>query len=117
MVSGGGGVNIVHKGQVIATYPNSPTAQTLPGFEGAETVSGSSQHRPVGETRDLILASVEKRRGLATRRDIARDLKRAKTPFLISQIEALVEVGLLTRRWTYATNGREVLVYSIGEGV
>ncbi len=71
-------------------------------------------HRPRRETVDLILEHLADASPM-TRTQIARAIKRKKTPHLIDLLDDMVEEGLLSRAVKRFHNGVEGYVYSVIE--
>lgn len=74
------------------------------------------EHRPRDEARALIFDVVAESPRPLTRTEIARAIRREKTPHLITMIEELVDEGVF-QRWTKLyPNGVEGYVYALVEG-
>lgn len=69
-------------------------------------------HRAQDESLDLILMAVKSTPAGLTRTEIARALKRTKTPHLIDLIESLVEQDYLKREVKIFDNGVEGYIYT-----
>lgn len=80
-----------------------------------ETVSVPSQrsHRAWDKTQDRVLKFLEKV-GSASRLEIARDLGRSKSPYLIRGLEKLARNGVLIRDVKRHPNSADVIVYRLG---
>lgn len=79
----------------------------------AKMPDDKQKHRPRDETRRLIVALVRHSKTALTRTEIARALKRAKTPHLNALIDELVVEGYLQRMvWTFH-NGVQGYVYFV----
>ena len=71
------------------------------------------EHRPREATEQLIVGVITQSSGPLTRTQIARALKRKKTPHLISIIDDMVASGLLERQVFVFHNGVQGYVYSL----
>jgi len=70
-------------------------------------------HRPLDETRQLIIDCLTEYDTPLTRTQIARHLKRRKTPHLITIIDDLVADGYLMRDVITFNNGVQGYVYAL----
>lgn len=73
----------------------------------------AQQHRPRETTEQLIVRAIAASESPMTRTQIARVIKRKKTPHLISIIDDMVEAGTLERQVTVFHNGVQGYVYSL----
>lgn len=64
-------------------------------------------------TFDEVMSVCAKDRAWRSRADIARALGRAKSPALIATIEALTQVGYLTKRVIDLPNGADYFQYAV----
>ncbi len=71
-----------------------------------------SSTRSRGETMDLIIESLQQQ-GPMTRTQIARQIGRKKTPWLIGICEDLVSVGLIRRGYMTLPNGLTAILYGV----
>lgn len=71
------------------------------------------EHRPIDDTRDMILRIVARSQTPMTRTQIARALNRKKTPHLINLIESMVQEGLLSVQIKTFHNGVKGYVYTL----
>lgn len=70
------------------------------------------EHRPRDETRRMIVQVVTRSPSPMTRTQIARALKRRKTPHLNTLIDELVDEGYLIRAVVTFNNGVQGFVYA-----
>lgn len=76
---------------------------------------GWQDHRPRDEARALIFDIVAESPRPLTRTEIARAIRRVKSPHLIDMIEELVDEGIF-QRWTQLyPNGVEGYVYALAD--
>jgi predicted transcriptional regulator len=73
----------------------------------------TQQHRPIDDTRRLIVEAILAANQPLTRTQIARALHRSKTPHLNNVIDTLVEEGYLMRSVTTFRNGVEGYIYDL----
>lgn len=71
------------------------------------------EHRPLSETRELIVRSLIEAERPLTRTEIARALARKKSPHLIDIIDNLVDEQILDRGVKTFHNGVQGYVYSL----
>lgn len=80
---------------------------SIPSQRGNSPAHGRSR----AETMGLIMEALQD--GPKTRTQIARQLGRRKTPWLIGLCEELVSVGLICRGYSVTHNGLTVIVYGV----
>ncbi len=75
----------------------------------------SQDHRPLTETRQMMIDIVAKSERPLTRTEIVNRLNRKKTPHLINMMDELVENGTFQRNIFTFNNGVTGYVYTLTE--
>lgn len=73
----------------------------------------SQDHRPLTETRQMMIDIVAQSRRPLTRTEIVNRLNRKKTPHLINMMDELVEKGVFQRSIVTFNNGVTGYVYTL----
>lgn len=73
----------------------------------------SQDHRPLRETRQLMIDIVAQSERPLTRTEIVNRLNRKKTPHLINMMDELVETGVFQRSIVTFNNGVTGFVYTL----
>lgn len=75
----------------------------------------SQDHRPLTQTRQLMIDIVAQSEQPLTRTEIVNRLNRKKTPHLISMMDDLVDTGVFRRSIFTFNNGVTGYVYSLAQ--
>ena len=73
----------------------------------------SQDHRPLSETRQMMIDIVAQSEAPLTRTEIVNRLNRKKTPHLINMMDDLVEHGIFQRSIHTFNNGVTGYVYTL----
>ena len=75
----------------------------------------SQDHRPLTQTRQLMIDIVAQSEKPLTRTEIVNRLNRKKTPHLINMMDELVDSGVFQRSIVTFNNGVTGYVYSLAQ--
>lgn len=75
----------------------------------------SQDHRPLTETRQMMIDIVAQSERPLTRTEIVNRLNRKKTPHLISMMDELVESGVFQQNIVTFNNGVTGYVYTMAQ--
>lgn len=77
----------------------------------------SQDHRPLNETRQLMIDIVAQSERPLTRTEIVNRLNRKKTPHLINMMDDLVDDGVFERSIVTFNNGVTGYTYNLAQGI
>ncbi|MCY3781864.1 MAG: hypothetical protein OXG78_16235 [Chloroflexi bacterium] len=75
----------------------------------------SQDHRPLNETRQMMIDIVAQSEVPLTRTEIVNRLNRKKTPHLISMMDELVDSGVFQRNLVTFNNGVTGYTYNLAQ--